>query len=72
MLPMRGSFLLTLLPLPILLLTIIGCTGGGGNGGNGNKVDLSAGKPELRALHLKGHALISQHRFEDAEKELTT
>ncbi len=71
MLPMRGSFLLTLLPLPILLLTILGCTGGGGNGGNGNKVDLSAGKPELRALHLKGHALISQHRFEDAEKELT-
>ena len=66
MLPMRGSFLLTLIPLPILLFTIVGCTGG-----SGNKVDLSAGKPELRALHLKGHALISQHRFEDAEKELT-
>ena len=66
MLPSRGSLFLTKIFILLLLALSCGCTGG-----TGHKADLSAGKPELRALHLQGHALISQHRFEDAEKVLT-
>ena len=52
--------------LLLALIVIPGCT----SGKDGS--DPAAKSPDLRALHLEGHALISQHRFTDAEKVLNS